>query len=166
MRDMKPSVTALALLFCFATNLSADCPPLDPASLPAGLGGVAVPGIGIEQAVRWKRYRQAREQERFLEALDPAQVHARYRVIDQGRIEAGCVSTEVLVDVGRALFLRSFSPLEGLGNDLAGRHPQAGNSPRPNRRRLGAGTFGGPEALSCKDCHWRGGMAGAGDRAG
>lgn len=162
---MKPSGTALALLFCFATNLSADCPPLDPASLPSGLGGVAVPGIGIEQAIRWRRYRQAREQERFLEALDPARVHARYRVIDQDRIEAGCVSIEVLVDVGRALFLRSFTPLEGLGNDLAGRHPPAGNSPRPNRRRLGAGTFGGPEALSCKDCHWRGGMAGAGDRA-
>ena len=144
---------------------SPPCPDLSFSNLPPGLGGVAPSGVGLEQAYQWQSYRRAREQERFLEALEPAAVLAKYRAVSQSMIANECVPTPVLIDLGRALFLRNFTPSEGLGNDLSDRHASAGLSARPNRRRLGAGTFGGPEALSCKDCHWRGGMAGAGDRA-
>ncbi|MEZ4433866.1 MAG: di-heme oxidoredictase family protein [bacterium] len=41
----------------------------------------------------------------------------------------------------------------------------AGDRPPPNLRRLQRGHFGGPDAASCADCHWKGGLAGAGDRA-
>jgi hypothetical protein len=143
------------------------CPDLD--AVP-GLGGPADAELTLAAAQAQVAFRSAREEERMLEAWQPDVVRARYR-LEQAWIDQGCVSTEHLVDVGRGLFMRSFSLDEGFGNDLAGKHVFAGHKPRPNLRRFqrgspdNKGSFGGPDATSCLDCHWKGGLGGAGDRA-
>lgn len=139
-----------------------DCPPWHP---PAGLGGVADARVDLAEAARGLDFRRAREEERLLAALDPARVAARYR-IEHPAIAADCYALADLIDLGRGLFLRRFTLAEGYGNNLAG-HPGtlAGDRPPPNLRRLQRGHFGGPDAASCADCHWKGGLAGAGDRA-
>ena len=139
---------------------TAPCPEW---TAPPGLGGAADAEVSLDAADRWKAFRAAREQERMLEAWDPARVTRRYRV-EQRDIAAGCVSTDALIDLGRGLFLRSFTLAEGLGNDLGQvEGSPAGRLPRPNMRRLQQGHFGGPDATSCANCHWKGGFAGGGD---
>ena len=139
-----------------------SCPPWTP---PAGLGGAVDAEVSLEAAQRWSVFRAAREQERMLEAYDPQAGLARLR-IEQAWVDQGCVSTGQLIDLGRALFLRSFTLEEGLGNNLAGRPGSlAGDRPRPNMRRFQSGEFGGPDATGCYNCHWKGGLASGGDRA-
>lgn len=143
------------------------CPDLD--AVP-GLGGPADAELTLAAAQAQVAFRAAREEERMLEAWQPGVVRARYR-LEQAWIDDGCVELDQLVDVGRGLFMRSFSLDEGLGNDLAGKHVFAGDQPRPNLRRFqrgspdNKGSFGGPDATSCLSCHWKGGLGGAGDRA-
>jgi mono/diheme cytochrome c family protein len=138
------------------------CPDWTP---PPGLGGAIDARVDLETAQRWLDYRAARERERLEEALDPKAVIARYRV-EQDLIDRGCVSTTQAIDLGRALFLRPFTLEEGLGNDLANiPGTSAGDKARPNMRRFHKGYFGGPDATSCLNCHWKGGFAGGGDRA-
>jgi hypothetical protein len=144
-----------------------DCAPLD---LPPGLGGPADARLDAETAQLWKDFRRAREQERLLEAHRPALVHARYR-IEQSAIDDGCIPFDALVDIGRGLFMRSFTLDEGFGNDLAEvEGTLAGDRARPNLRRFqrateARGNFGGPDTNTCISCHWKGGFAGGGDRA-
>ena len=130
------------------------CPPWPG---PAGLGGVVDSVVDVETAERWLAFRAAREQERMWEAYDPAAVQARYRV-PPGHIERGCMSLAEVVDLGRGIFMRTFSRAEGYGNGL-------GPDAEGIRSRLQRGHFGGPDAAGCTDCHWKGGFAGAGDRA-
>lgn len=138
------------------------CPPWTP---PAGLGGPAAAVVDEAEAARWRAYAAARHDERLREALDPAAIAARYR-IEQADIDRGCVPFGDLVDLGRGIFLRRFTLAEGYGNALAGvPGTDAGDRPPPNLRRLQRGRFGGPDAARCSDCHWKGGLAGAGDRA-
>ena len=100
-----------------------------------------------------------------MEAYDPSRVSRRYR-IEQRWIDDGCLDTAELVDLGRGLFMRSFSLDEGLGNQLAPLGGTlAGPRPRPNLRRFQKGHFGGPDATACVNCHWKGGLASGGDRA-
>ena len=139
-----------------------ECPDWTP---PAGLGGPVDSRIDTETAERWKAFRHAREQERLWQAYDVSKIAARYR-IEQSWIDHGCVSMDQVVDVGRGIFTRSFTLEEGFGNDLAGiEGSPAGDAPRPNTRRFQSGLFGGPDATNCINCHWRGGLAGGGDRA-
>jgi len=102
-------------------------------------------------AHRWLAFRDEREQERMWAAYDPARVAARYR-IEQAWIDDGCVTLAQLVDLGRGLFLRAFTPAKGYGR----------GGPRSRVQRDG---IGGPDASSCSNCHWKGGFAGSGDRA-
>jgi len=132
-------------------------PRCAPWPAPAGLGGVVDSVVNVETAARWLAFRAAREQERMWEAYDPAAGRARYRV-PPGHIERGCLSLAEVVDLGRGLFMRTFSRAEGYGNGLG---PDSGGQ----RSRLQRGHFGGPDAAACTDCHWKGGFAGAGDRA-
>jgi mono/diheme cytochrome c family protein len=144
------------------TGLPYDCPPW---KAPPGLGGAIDSEVTLETAQRWKDYRAAREQERMWEQYDPIGVRASYR-IEQEWVDHGCISQAQLIDLGRALFLRSFSLEEGLGNGLANTgDTNAGDAPRPNLRRFQRGYFGGPDATGCYNCHWKGGLASGGDRA-
>ncbi len=130
------------------------CPPREG---PAGLGGVVDSVVNLETAARWLAFRRAREQERMWEAYDPPAVAARYR-IEQEVLDAGCLTLAEVVDLGRGIFLRTFSRTEGYGNGL-------GPDGTSTRSRFQRGHFGGPDAAGCTDCHWKGGFAGAGDRA-
>lgn len=82
--------------------------------------------------------------------------------IAQRDVDNGLFSTEQLFDIGGFLFRHTFTPEEGLGNALHG--GVAGTDPRPNRRRLHHGRFGGPDGLNCQQCHTVGGPNGAGRR--
>ncbi len=139
-----------------------DCPDW---SGPPGLGGPVDSDVTLELAQRWKDYRRAREQERMWEALDPERIRETYR-IEQEWIDDGCVDVLQAVDVGRALFLRPFTLADGLGNGLADvPGSPAGDRPPPNMRRFQRGGFGGPDAVGCFNCHWKGGLGSGGDRA-
>ncbi len=139
-----------------------ECPPWKP---PPGLGGPVDSEVTLEFVEEWKDFRTEREEERMWEAYKPGKIIASYR-IEQAWIDEGCIDLNGLVDVGRGLFMRNFTPAEGLGNGLAGvPDTLAGNKPVPNFRRFQSGKFGGPDALSCINCHWKGGLASGGDRA-
>ncbi len=156
------SVGALALL--------ASCSGRVPGAAPVAVADAgpepcprAPPALGVVDASvdegtaqRWVEHRRAVEEERVLEELSPQVVRDSLR-LEQRHFELGCVNLDGAVDVGRALFQRTFTRAEGFGHGLGA---------EPSRlRRLQEGHFGGPDALSCQSCHWKGGSAGGGDRA-
>ena len=130
-----------------------DCPPA--LAIPR-LGGVVDAVVDLDTAARWMTFRRAREQERMWEAYDPVAIQAQYRVSHEA-LDAGCLSLADVVDLGRGLFMRTFTRAEGYGNGL-------GPDGTALRGRFQRGHFGGPDAAACTDCHWKGGFAGAGDR--
>lgn len=90
---------------------------------------------------------------RFINAVSPGHLYASTR-IDEAALASGSVGVDVLWQVGAQLFHHELTLAEGLGGaDL------------PFPRRFHAGFRGGPDATSCASCHWRGGIAGAGDGA-
>lgn len=90
---------------------------------------------------------------RFVDAVAPGHLFDSTR-IDEAAIESGSIGVDTLWQIGAQLFHHELSPAEGLGGaDL------------PFPRRFHSGFRGGPDATSCASCHWRGGMAGAGDGA-
>jgi mono/diheme cytochrome c family protein len=119
---------------------------------PLPFGGAAHAEATLAEVKRWRALRGAREELRLLEALEPRATQARLR-LEREMLLKGCVSTEELIDLGRALFLRRWRREEGYGS----RAPT-----RPTK--LQKGSFGGPDAGACVDCHWKGGFAGGGDR--
>lgn len=123
----------------------------------------SLPTLGIVDAVvddataqRLVDHRRALEEQRVLEQVSPQVVRESLR-LEQRHIDGACVNLDGAVDVGRALFQRTFTAADGWGNARGG--AAAGLA------RFQQGRFGGPDALSCQSCHWKGGDAGAGDRA-
>lgn len=114
--------------------------------------GVVDARVDLSTTQRLLDWRDAMAAAQMREELDPAGARAALR-IEQSQLADGCLSLDQVVDVGRGLFLRRFTREEGWG------HAGASLS------RVHQGAFGGPDALSCQDCHWKGGAAGAGDRA-
>lgn len=160
-------VSLLAVLFgatgCGPCGVPPVPPPLDadaggePAPSVSCLPRLAPPGLGVfdaqvdsEAAQRFLNYRDQVEFHRVLEQVEPEAVIGSLR-IEQDQIQAGCLDLDELVDVGRALFRREFTWSEGYGG---------GDEPS----RFQRGRRGGPDTLSCRSCHWKGGEAGAGDR--
>lgn len=123
------------------------CPDWRP---PPSLGvlDAQTDGATAQRVLNW-RERQRRE--RWLEELDPELVRNSLR-LEQAQIDQGCVDLDQIVDVGRGLFLRNFTRADGWG------HAEA------QVRRVQVAGEGGPDALSCQNCHWKGGSAGSGDR--
>lgn len=146
---------SLFFVFFFSNfEALAQSTPCSDRAWPASLGGSADARVDELEAARWVKYREAREQERLEEALDPQRVISRFRLSLQEVLDR-CIQLPQLIDLGRALFLRRFTRGEGFGNGLPD---------YPRRSRFQRGHFGGPDASSCVDCHWKGGFAGAGDR--
>ena len=129
------------------------CPTIE---LPPGLGGPVHAVVDKNTADQWRAYRQAREEERFFDAMWPRENQGRYRV-EQSLLEEGCLSSEQTVDLGRAIFLRNFTTEEGFG--------RSDDSGHQSTSRFQQGHVGGPDARACVNCHWKGGFAGGGDRA-
>lgn len=140
-----------SLMLLFSSSVMGDCMPRQ---LPPAMQGPVDAVLDLKTLDRWKEFREARVQERMVEAFDPQFVHATYRV-EQHDIDAGCFSLEQLVDLGRALFLREFTAAEGLG----GKHKASLWYQRFQDKDDPI-----PHATSCSNCHWKGGFAGAGDR--
>lgn len=92
-----------------------------------------------------------RREHRFLDAVAPGHLMDSTRV-RQVEIDAGLWSVDELYQVGGQLFTLRFSREMGLGGGDG-----------PLLRRFHDGRRGGPDAMSCTSCHWRGGLAGAGD---
>lgn len=85
--------------------------------------------------------------ERFVDAMDPGELSADLRIA-QEEIDTGLWRLEWLFNLGDELFEHDFSGGEGFG---------------PGRKRVHLGVSGGPDSLSCAECHHRGGFDGAGD---
>lgn len=113
--------------------------------------GVLDARVDEETAQRVLAWRRAMDDERMVEELTPEVARASLR-LEQAELNNGCVNLDDVVDVGRGLFLRTFLPADGWGSAGA------------RLTRVHKGSFGGPDALSCQSCHWKGGAAGSGDR--
>lgn len=87
--------------------------------------------------------------ERFLDAMDRGELAGDLR-LKQADVDAGKWKLEWLFLNGDELFEHEFGDMEGYG---------------PGRLRVHLGAAGGPDALSCAECHRRGGFNGAGDRS-
>ncbi|MSP62415.1 MAG: hypothetical protein EXR72_19205 [Myxococcales bacterium] len=106
-----------------------------------------------EEVERWTRERD----EQLREAIDPGELAEHTRRIGQADIAAGRVPLADLFLQGEAIFDRDFTRREGLGHGM-GPLPAPGLSRVEHRAALG-----GPDALSCRECHGRGGDDGHGE---
>jgi hypothetical protein len=106
-----------------------------------------------DELIRWKRERD----ERWLEAVDPGESAEHARRVKQADIDLGKASVAEIFRQGETIFERRFTVGEGLGTGMLGR-------PRPGLSRVENGAeLGGPDALSCRECHGRGGDDGHGE---
>lgn len=113
----------------------------------------ALPVDDLAQAQQALRQDAWRREHRFLDAVDPGHQWRATRV-RQLEIDAGLWTVDQLYQIGGQLFTLHFSRALGMG---------AGEG--PPLRRFHQGLRGGPDATRCASCHWRGGLAGAGDAA-
>jgi hypothetical protein len=121
----------------------------------AGVGAIARerPTSDLEQARLALAQDAWRREHRFLDAVAPGHLFRSTRV-RQEEIDAGLWSVDELYQLGGQLFTLPLSRDMGLGGGDG-----------PALRRIHDGRRGGPDATSCTACHWRGGLAGAGDAA-
>ncbi|TKD09255.1 di-heme oxidoredictase family protein [Polyangium fumosum] len=148
------------VLSLVATTLAACA--LDPAPVPTAQKGSAralgVYTTDLESDLERQAYdalaRDARRREhRFLDAADPGHLARAIRV-EQADLEAGVHSPEEIFQLGAQIFHATFTPAMGYGG-----------KDRPHLARFHEGRRGGPDAMRCDSCHWRGGPGGAGDAA-
>lgn len=120
---------------------------------PLGVFSPALPDALDQQAWEVLASDARRREARFRDAVDPGYLFRTTRV-DQAEIAAGLWSASELYEIGGQLFNLVFTAELGFGGkDL------------PKLARFHTGRRGGPDALSCASCHWRGGPAGGGDGA-
>ncbi len=137
--------------------------PLQPAQrwlgyTPPTPSDVELQGL-LDEALelRWRK-----DSDRWLDALEPGEqfFHA---TLTQDAIDRLNHGPEALFVVGDDLFEVEARRQNGLGNALANRPDiLAGPRDAPNMRRVHQGDFGGPEAYGCSECHFKGGLNGAG----
>lgn len=102
------------------------------------------------------------ELDRALDALEPGE-QLEHATVSQLALDSGSLTNDDLFRIGDDLFAYQFRPENGLGNALAGHAGfGAGPLPAPNLRRVHGGELGGPDSMSCADCHSVGGDDGAG----
>jgi mono/diheme cytochrome c family protein len=122
---------------------------------------VAYAPLGAELSLPAARdelaWKELRRHLRMLDVVQPGfTLRTTASATAQPDVEAGRVCFQTLHEAGRILFEHPFVPSEGYGNGV---QPSGRAGPY---RRVQAGRFGGPDALSCTSCHWRGGVGGAG----
>ncbi|MBM4282782.1 MAG: hypothetical protein FJ137_19210 [Deltaproteobacteria bacterium] len=158
---------ARAAAVVVALAATAGCPagPRSVAAAPRATGAcpdfTPPPRLGVLDATvdaattaRLQAWRRQTAEQRVHEEVDPARVRATL-ALPQASVDRGCVDLDTVVDVGRGLFQRSFATADGLG-------PWRDDGDGLARVQVPA--RGGPDAVSCQSCHWKGGDAGAGDR--
>lgn len=157
MTPWKSCVAWLALVGCYD--------PAKPPPRASSLGeSLVIPsdhdlGIEIEEALIRKR---RADLERAIEAREPGE-QLEHATLSQVAIDRDVFTLDDMFQRGDDLFAYSFRPEDGLGNSLADHAGiPAGPLPRPNLRRVHQSGFGGPDAMSCGECHAQGGDDGAG----
>jgi hypothetical protein len=94
-----------------------------------------------------------RREHRFLDAANPGHLGQTIRPA-QADLASGVFSAREIFEIGAQIFHTTFTPEMGYGaKDL------------PHLARFHTGRRGGPDAMRCDSCHWRGGPGGAGDGA-
>ncbi|MRG93529.1 di-heme oxidoredictase family protein [Polyangium spumosum] len=150
-----------ALSFTLVATTLAAC-ALEPTPIPTAQKGSAralgVYTTNLDPDLERQAYdalaRDARRREhRFLDAVDPEHLARSIRV-EQSDLEAGLHPPEEIFQLGAQLFHATFTPPMGYGGE-----------DRPHLSRFHQGRRGGPDAMRCASCHWRGGPGGAGDAA-
>ncbi|MBI5497893.1 MAG: hypothetical protein HY904_23015 [Deltaproteobacteria bacterium] len=113
--------------------------------------------VDLAVDLRWRR-----DADVWLDQKEPGEQYF-HAIRDQGALDRVGLGPEALFVLGDDLFELSFRPEHGLGNGLGGRDGMlAGPHAAPNARRVHQGEFGGPDALGCSECHFKGGLNGAG----
>ncbi|MGH1345517.1 MAG: di-heme oxidoredictase family protein [Nannocystales bacterium] len=142
---------AALLLGCNAGDSSDESPPSSearcfPVFSPSHPDGSSAQGLQALRQDAWRR------ELRFLDAADPGfafrSVRPTYEELDNR------FSAEDWFSMGGQLFTMNFTEAQGFGG-----------SDLPSMSRFHVGERGGPDARRCSACHWRGGLAGAGDAA-
>lgn len=160
MRITRASIAA-TLTVAISVVVSTSC-SLEPTPSPNASKGTAKP-LGIystdldpkldKQAYRSLERDALRREYRFYDAVDPGFLWRSTR-IEQAAIDGQTFAPAELFQIGAQLFNVTFTPDIGYGaKDL----PRVG--------RFHKGKRGGPDAIKCAHCHWRGGPGGAGDAA-
>jgi hypothetical protein len=106
-----------------------------------------------DEMTRWTRERD----ELLQEACDPGELAEHTRRTHQADVDEKRADVTTIFVQGEALFDRNFTRDEGLGNGL-GELPPPGLSRVEHRIDLG-----GPDAISCRECHGRAGDDGHGE---
>jgi hypothetical protein len=152
---MRVAPFAVAALFAVAgcaRPIPEPAPPAEPVSMP-NRRPPPTTSFSSDRALVADRVEEALERydldrwERLVDAMDPGELMSDLRIADQ-EIADGKWRLEWLFLLGDELFEHDFARLEGFG---------------PGRKRIHLGAAGGPDSLSCSECHHRGGFDGAGD---
>lgn len=99
---------------------------------------------------RWSRERR----ERQLDAVDPGELIEHAHRVAQGMIDDGRADLQAVFLQGETIFERRFTQAEGMGIGPVAMRPGLSRVQR---------FVQGPDALSCVECHHRGGDDGAGE---
>lgn len=150
---MRRPLIALALGALAACAEPPRSSTAEPGDLPPNRRPPPIAPFTSDRALIRERVEEALERydrdrwERLVDATDPGERFTDLRV-SQEHVDQGLWRFEWLFLMGDELFEHEFSPDEGFG---------------PGRARVHRGAVGGPDALSCAECHHRGGFDGAGD---
>lgn len=160
MRISRASMAVAALIL--GSIVVASACSLEHAPIPSSSKGTAQP-LGLytpeldpdveQQAWRALERGALRREARFYNAVDPGFLWRSTRV-EQSAIDAQAFKPSEIFQLGAQIFNMTFTSDIGYGaKDL------------PHFSRFHKGKRGGPDAIKCAACHWRGGPAGAGDAA-
>lgn len=158
-RGFAPSLwcASLAAMLALSSGCSlreqVDPNDTEPGGQPLGVFTPDLPMDATEQA--WSAFERDawRREHRFRDAADPGYLFRSTRV-SQSALARGAWSPAEIYELGAQLFHHRFRAEEGFG---------AGDLPTMSRFHFGL--RGGPDSRRCASCHWRGGIAGAGDAA-
>ncbi len=143
-------VALVLLAGCSVPASMDDAEPSEARALP--LFSTSRPRTSAAQGLQALEQDAWRREVRFMDAVDPGFMfrtnRPRYDELSDR------FSAEAWFSMGGQLFTMHFTETMGFGAaDL------------PAMRRFHLGERGGPDARRCASCHWRGGLAGAGDAA-
>jgi hypothetical protein len=153
------SRSAAGLALCLVAGASCQAPRPAPAREPVASHALTPAERAFlrqradEESARWQRERAERE----AEAFDPGELAEHTRRITQRQIDSGAIPLAAVFQQGESFFDRELGVREGLGTGLAGRPP-----PGLARVESPLGRHGG-DAMSCRECHHRGGDDGHGE---
>ncbi len=149
---MKRLLLLLAATLGCGTDVPPDALPESSEARSFPVFSPTRPDTSTAQGLQALRQDAWRRELRFMDAADPGFAFRSVRPTYQELEDR--FSPEDWFSMGGQLFTMNFTEAQGFGGaDL------------PAMSRFHLGERGGPDARRCSACHWRGGLAGAGDAA-